>query len=159
MPRVPFELLWRWMVVLSAGSVVLGLLLCVLPGQAPGTPVGAWDEGMLAPFWAGPPPDEAWRYHRFASGLVGVSLVGWGIAYTLVAAIPFRRREPWAWWCFALGVTGWIASEAVLCASWGVTVELLFLGAAAVGFALPLALSWPFMRGGAADGEDAGEPG
>lgn len=131
---------------MCALSVVIGALL-VLAGGSP--LMSAYNANVASAFDVHAFEGAALAQHQWALGVTGAGTMGWAVTLAFVVAVPFARREAWAWWCVAASVALWIAVDVALSLYWGVMAEVLFAASAGVGFALPLALSRRhFARGG-----------
>lgn len=119
-------------------SVVIGVLL-VVAGASP--LMSAYNDNVAAAFGARTLEGAALAQHQWALGVTGAGTMGWAVTLAFVVAVPFARREAWAWWCIAVSVALWIAVDVALSLYWGVMAEALFATAAGVGFAIPLAIS------------------
>jgi hypothetical protein len=132
-----FRFCQRWLLAMCAVSVVIGALL-VVAGASP--LLRAYNANVAAAF--GVTLDgNALAQHQWALGVTGAGTMGWAVTLAFVVAIPFARRESWAWWCIAASVALWIGVDVALSLYWGVVAEVLFASAAGVGFAMPLALT------------------
>ncbi len=125
-------------------SVVVGVLLVI----GPATPLfSSYEQSIVAAIGI------TARLTNAHSDLVhwllatcGAGVVGWGIAWAMIAHIPLRRGEPWAYWCLCISLATW-ASLDVLIAWWfGVTAEIVFVLCAFAAAALPLVFLRPVVR-------------
>ena len=73
-------------------------------------------------------------------------MAAWAIALVFVVAVPFARRERWAFWCVLVSAAAWFPIDTFVSWRHGVTVNVVFnLGALAM-LLLPLGAAWPAFR-------------
>ena len=65
-------------------------------------------------------------------------MAGWGVFLASVAAIPFRRRERWAWNCIVLGILFWYVPDTGFSLQAGVMFNAAVNTALLALIALPL---------------------
>jgi hypothetical protein len=133
-----FRLCRRWLFAMCVVSVVIGALLVVAGASSL---MSAYNANVVAAFGLPALAGGALAQHQWALGVTGAGTMGWAVTLAFVVAIPFARREAWAWWCITSSVALWIAVDVALSLYWGVTAEVLFASGAGVGFAVPLALT------------------
>ena len=91
--------------LVGLGSIVVGLLLIL----APQTPLfAAYNATIAAAFWGGENlNDQAMMMNHWLLATCGAGVVGWGIAWTTIAHIPFRAGEKWAWVTLTISLVIW----------------------------------------------------
>lgn len=90
-------------------------------------------------FWPdGNVPGPAAAFQRWVYGVLGATVAGWGIFVVFVAHYPFRRKEPWAWNCVALGITVWYVADTAISLYFGVGFNAAFNIVLLVSALLPL---------------------
>jgi hypothetical protein len=119
------------MAAIGAGTAALGVLFVF---AAHSTPMAPMHDAALPVFWgAEQPPEAARRYAFWAHGVLGGVLAGWGVLVIGIALGPFKRREPWAWWCLLIAFVGWFVLDSGASVAYGVTFNAwLNLGALAI---------------------------
>ena len=112
----------------------------------PRTPLfAAYNADFARAFWQSAQLDaQAAAHHHFCLGLIGATVLPWAISMGFVVAIPFARRERWAWLSTAWAVAAWVVAEVALCLWFGVWAELLFIAVAGTGVGVPLLLTRRF---------------
>ena len=104
----------RWqraLVIVSAAFALLGVLTALWPfGPLFALRNAAIAETFFGGVWS--PAGEA--YHRFASGPLGGTMAGYFVLQTVIAAIPFGRRERWAWHAILWGMVTWFAIDSAV---------------------------------------------
>lgn len=128
---------WRWLLVVTAGTLVFGLALMVLPQ-------------VMLPFFNilffGSPDNPfdaaATRYITFTYGVLGAVMVGWAIALLYIVLKPFRRGEREAWNALAWSIGIWYLIDSVFSLYSGFGANALFNTAFLVLFAIPLAATY-----------------
>jgi len=72
-------------------------------------------------FWdSGDVPMAAAEFQTFIYGVLGATIVGWGVFLAFMARYPFKAREPWAWNCIAIGMTAWFVVDTIISVRSGV---------------------------------------
>jgi uncharacterized membrane protein len=128
---------WRkWLTVISAIMAIMGVVLAVGAGA---TWLAFVERPLLAPFFGGEPlSTSVASFQRFSFGVIGGVTTGLGLFAVAVARGPFARREPWAWQCFAIGISGWYIVDTGASAAAGSMLNVAGNTLFAVLFALPL---------------------
>ena len=143
-----FHLLRLWLVMASAATIVVGVILVAAP-EAP--LLAGYNRSVARAFWAQPELHDAVRaYHRWTFGILGAAVAGWGVCNTCLLLYPFARRERWAFAALAAGIATWIPMDLLVSMRAGVSGEVVFVSAALLAFGVPLLFLWPYFRGGAA---------
>ncbi len=74
------------------------------------------------------------EFQAFIYGVLGATIVGWGVFLAFIARYPFKAREPWAWNCVAIGVVMWFVVDTFVSIRFGVgfnvMVNIVFLSLA-----------------------------
>ncbi|MEW5852324.1 MAG: hypothetical protein AB2A00_26270 [Myxococcota bacterium] len=139
--RIPFDLLWKWLLAVTVLSALMAVVLMVAPDSAIMREYNAtWSRAF---YGADVLPPAALAQHKMSMGVSGAGVLGWAVTLLFVVMGPYRRREPWAWWSIAVSVPAWAVSDLVLSVVHGVSGEVLFAGAALVGIMLPVLLAKP----------------
>ena len=145
-----FRFWQRWLQCSSAGSALLGLFFLVAPDALP---LGPYNRQVVAAFHDGSPA-SAVEHQQWAIAVLGSAMLGWGLLMTWVATAPFGRRERGAWRSIALSVAAWAAGDSIVSYRAGVSLEVLFNGVVVALVALPLAMTYRDVFGGAASDRD-----
>jgi len=145
-----FRGLWLWLLVALAGQAVLGYTIAF----AIETPLWSWHQDpMAAALWPGDGepavPAVVAGYRRHAMGMLGPTLSAWAVALLVVVAIPFRRREPWAWWCLAVSLMAWFPFDTAISIVEGIWINVVFNLTGFAMIAIPLAGTYRHFRGAA----------
>jgi len=108
-----FNFWQRWLLVVSIFLVGFGLALALFNQT---TFFDFLFNNQVNPvFWKDIPPNEgAFAFQRWAYGVLGATVAGWGIFLVFIANNPFRRKEPWAWTCLVVGVGLWYVVDTTL---------------------------------------------
>jgi len=99
---------WRLLVATTAGLMLFGLVLVVMPGftlQAFSLMVYA-SAAHLNTF--GP---EALAYIRLVHAVLGSLMFGWGAVLMFLALGPVRRGSKEAWWMFVVSLCAWFIAD------------------------------------------------
>lgn len=140
-----FEFWQRWLLVCSILIALFGLgmaLLCTTPL------FDVFDSQVNPVFWdSAAAPEQAARFQGWVYGVLGATMMGWGITIAFLAHHPFRRRERWAWTATAAALGAWFVLDTSLSLAFGVVFNAVFntVLIVLVGV-LPLAFTYRAMR-------------
>jgi uncharacterized BrkB/YihY/UPF0761 family membrane protein len=129
----------RWLLAVSAIIIVFGAVIALLSWS----PLFSVFSGLVnGTFWPGTLPDASTQnYQLWVYGMLGATMVGWGIFFAYIILNPFAKKEKWSWDCITLGVATWFVIDTAISAYAGayfnVAINLLLL----VLVALPLAVT------------------
>jgi hypothetical protein len=126
----------RWMLAESISLIGLGLFVA-FGHQTPLFDV-VLGRSVAAAFWQGQAPVGLADFQAFIYGVLGMSVVGWGVTLVAIARNAFLRRERWAWVGIALAISAWFVPDTALSAYHGVWVNVALNVVIAAGFYLPL---------------------
>jgi uncharacterized membrane protein YqaE (UPF0057 family) len=107
-PLRPSSLWVTWLTVVSAGVVLFGLSLVMLPDAARrGFSLLVYsDAGHISSFG-----DEAARYVALAHAVLGSVMTGWGVALILVVRGQFARGSRFGWQMISGSVLAWFLPD------------------------------------------------
>ncbi len=135
-PHHPPAPLWtNWLVAVSSGVIVFGLLLVLAPVLAmQGFSLLVYaDPGRIAAFGAEPA-----RYVALTHAVLGGVMVGWGAALVLVTRSLFASGDRLGWNIVAIAIAAWFlpdTSYSLLSGFWqNAVLNMTFL----ILFAVPL---------------------
>lgn len=138
--RALFTICQRWLVISSIGFALVGLLLALAPDSLPFT---LWLERYGERF-APASPDQ----RHFFSGMLGGTILGFYVTAAFIAAIPFRRRERWAWWALVSGLVAWFVIDSAMSVSHDAVFNVLMVNCTTlVAHGVPLALTASYFFG------------
>ncbi len=130
----------RWLFAVALVIILFGLALAFF-NQTPVFDL-LFNRQVDPVFWGGQgPPAESAAFQRWAYGVLGATVAGWGVFLAFIAAAPFRRRERWAWSCVALGIALWYLADTALSLANRVYFNAAFNTLLLVLVALPLVLT------------------
>lgn len=135
-----FRVFWIWLLCAFAGQAALGYSVAF----AIETPLWSWhQEPMAESLWSqSQVPALVADYRRHAMGMLGPTIASWAVALFFVTAVPFRRREPWAWWCIAVSLMAWFPFDTAVSMLEGVWSNVAFNVAGFAMTAIPLAATY-----------------
>jgi len=59
-------------------------------------------------FWGNETPNiQVKDFQQWIYGVLGATMVGWGIFIAFIAAFPFKKREKWSRNCITIGILSW----------------------------------------------------
>ena len=53
-------------------------------------------------------------------------MAGWGVCIAFIAAVPFKRKERWAWNCLVIAVSLWFVIDTFLSWRFGALFNVVF---------------------------------
>jgi hypothetical protein len=96
-------------------------------------------------FWgAGESTGGTALFQQWIYGVLGATMAGWGVCVAFIAAVPFKRREKWAWNCLALAVSLWFVIDTFLSWRFGALFNMVFNVLIFLAALVPLLLSRKF---------------
>lgn len=130
----------RWLVVVDAMVIALGLFMVLLP-----EPNRQLFNAILFGTFDGPAAfgPEAVRYMKFVYAVLGAVLIGWGTALMVVLLRGFRGGDPEAWWTVTLSVVAWCVPDTVFSLVSGFWQNAVLNAGFVVAFAVPLIATRP----------------
>ena len=125
--------------ILGAIIVVFGVALALLYS----TPLFDIFRTQIDPvFWAaGELTGGTLLFQQWIYGVLGATMAGWGVSIAFIAAVPFKRREKWAWNCLALAVSLWFVIDTFLSWRFGALFNVVFNVLIFLAAMLPLLFS------------------
>ncbi len=129
----------RWLLALGVIIVVFGVALAFLYS----TPLFDIFRTQIDPvFWgAGELTGGTIAFQQWIYGVLGATMAGWGVCIAFIAAVPFKRKEKWAWNCLALAVSLWFVIDTFLSWRFGALFNVAFNVLIFLAAMLPLLLS------------------
>jgi hypothetical protein len=100
-----FSFWQKWLLALSVGIAILGVVLALWGG----TPLFDWLNNLIDPtFWGTQSPGvEANAFRQWVYAVLGAVMASWGLFLVFIARYPFARQERWAWNCTISGLLLW----------------------------------------------------
>jgi len=140
-----FILCHRWLQVIAAAFVLLGLVLAIFPHSS--LVHFVFNQFIDLVFWTeGAPPADALEFQGWIYGLLGATISGWGVLILFVLAYPFKERRRWAWNALAASFGLWYIVDTGASAWYGVMFNVIFNTVVLVALALPLLLSRKYFK-------------
>jgi hypothetical protein len=127
---------WRWLIVVTVGVMLFGLVLVVVPGltrQLFSILVFSSSDHITA---FGEP---AVSYITLVHGVLGAVMFGWGVALFCILLGPFRRGSREAWLTLAISLAAWLIPDTTLSLWLGFWQNAVLNAVLALLFAVPLA--------------------
>lgn len=90
-------------------------------------PFGIWDGLLATAFYDGTVPADVERFRRFILGPLGATAAGFFFATGCIVRLPFRRREPWAFWAVAGACWLWFLVDATASLAHGAVFNVLLV--------------------------------
>ena len=129
----------RWLLALGVIIVVFGVALAFLYP----TPLFDIFRAQIDPaFWgAGELTSGTALFQQWIYGVLGATMAGWGVCIAFIAAVPFKRKEKWAWNCLAIAVSLWFVVDTFLSWRFGALFNVVFNVLIFVAALVPLLFS------------------
>jgi hypothetical protein len=93
-----------------------------------GTPLFESINRQIDPaFWGTSVVDTSAReFQKWAYGVWGATIAGWGIFLAFLAQYPFGRKEKWAWNYLVIGLLVWFVLDTSISISYKVYINAVF---------------------------------
>ncbi|MCH2173732.1 hypothetical protein MK489_23390 [Myxococcota bacterium] len=144
-----FDFWQRWLVVVCIVFSGIGLLVATLNAL----PVfGPWNDGFDTVFAESERLGaEAQAVKSFLLGPLGGTILGFFVLSGFVAAGPFKRREPWAWWALATSLVSWFVLDSAVSIAHGAWFNVVLINCVTLlAEGLPLLMTYrAFLNRGA----------
>ena len=128
----------NWLVAVGIMSILLGAGLAAFYPAGIMAPVR---EAIQLVFWPdGDAPRAATELGWWLHGIVGSLMMAWGLMVALVAAIPYRREETWAWWALMGSSTLWFCVDSLMSLYLGVGFNVALNAGLFIFIVVPLIL-------------------
>lgn len=135
-----FTFWYRWLLSVSIGFGLFGLLVAVWPFAAP---LAFWHTSTDAVFHGGLPSDESLAFRSFILGPLGATIAGFYVLQAFIVWQPFRRRERWAWMAIAAATLLWFTVDSAVSIVHGAWFNVLMINLTTlVLVGLPLAMTY-----------------
>ena len=148
-----FRFWQRWLVAASVCFCAFGVGVAL----APDAPLLApWNAAVARTFYGGAEPGGAAAFRAFVMGPLGATIAGSYLLQAFVAAVPFARRERWAWWATAGALALWFTVDSSLSLAHGAAFNVVLINLAPLAVFIPplvatrRAFGRPAQAGGAA---------
>jgi hypothetical protein len=135
--------LWiRWLLAVCVAGILFGIVLVIAPHLLDST-FGQisynsfFTEDAYAQLTA---PELAYQYWIF--GVLGSAMIGWLLLIGLVAHIPFRRGERWAWTAITVSLLVWFVPDTITSLTHGVVINAFLNLGFLIAFGIPLAATY-----------------
>jgi hypothetical protein len=89
-----------------------------------------WNSGYFSP--------ATRAYQQWVAGPMGGTIAAWALSMCWVVAIPFRKRERWAYWCVVTSTSVWAIADTGISLVHHVWVNVVFNCGVSLTIALPL---------------------
>lgn len=132
-----------WLLIVSIGITVFGLVLALFPQSRP---MDLFINNHIDPaFWgAGAVPPVSLTFQLWVYGILGATIAGWGLLMIFVIRSPFKEGQRWAWRALAVSFGFWYLLDTFLSAFYGVYFNVWFNTVLLILVALPLTLTYSY---------------
>lgn len=97
-------------------------------------------------FPEGGTPPQISAFQQWVYGVLGATVIGWGVFIVFIVYYPFRNRERWVWYCLAVGVTCWFIIDTAISVYFMVFFNAAFNILLFILVVLPLIFTWRYFR-------------
>ena len=125
------------LLTLSIVIILFGSFIALLNTTSLFAPFG--DEFDKAFFASGGITDPERQFQQWTYGVVGATMVGWGIFMLFIIRYAFPERKRWAWSCFLTGIVTWYVIDSGISAYHGVGANVILNTVILVLTMVPLA--------------------
>ena len=129
-----FRFWQRWLLYASLSFCAFGVVVALSP-NAPF--LGPWNDAVARTFYAGAEPGEAAAFRAFILGPLGGTIAGSYLLQSFIAAVPFARRERWAWWATLGGLALWFVVDSALSLAHGAAFNVVLINLAPLAVYAP----------------------
>ena len=138
----------RWLQIVYGLFILFGFAFAFFGTSSLLSPMTA---PIFAAFWpSGPPSAETLRFAQFTFGIMGGLTVALGISGLFLARFGLARGQVWAWVAMADSLLLWYLVDSGMSIYTGAWINAVFNTGFFVLAAVPLAATWPAVRGGLA---------
>ena len=106
-----FRFWYRWLLVVSVASTVLGIMIALLADTVLFAP---YTSAMETVFFDGAMSESTNEMRTFLFAPLGATIAGYFLLQTMIVWGPFRRREPWAWHAVFWALLIWFVPDSLL---------------------------------------------
>ena len=106
-----FRFWQRWLLAVSVCFCAFGVVVALFPD---GPALAPWTDAVTRTFYRGAEPKGAAAFRAFVLGPLGGTIAGSYLLQAFVAAVPFARRERWAWWATLAALALWFSVDSTL---------------------------------------------
>lgn len=139
-----FESWHRWLLASSIFFTFFGIAAAIVPHSGL---FGFWIDEIDRTFFDGPIPEHSRAMRGFLMGPLGGTIAGSYLIQTFVVAVPFKRRELWAWHAILWSMLLWFGVDSAVSAVHGAWFNIYQINLMPlVIFGVPLIATRPMFR-------------
>ena len=139
-----FRFWQRWLLGASVLFGAFGLAVALWPDASW---LALWTDAVADAFYDGAEPADAAAFRRFVLGPLGATMAGSYLLQAAIAAVPFARRERWAWSATLGALAVWFVTDSALSMAHGAAFNVWTINVVPVlAFAPPLVATRPAFR-------------
>jgi hypothetical protein len=134
-----FDFWQTWLFCASIVIAVFGLAMALFSN----TPLFAWMNNQIDPvFWSASVTDTtALMFRSWIYGVLGATVLGWGVTLAFIASYPFKKKERWSWQAIACGTASWYVLDTSFSVYFGVYFNAALNTVLLLSIALPLIMT------------------
>ena len=129
-----FRFWQRWLLYASAFFCAFGLVVALFPD---GAFLAPWNAAVAETFYGGSEPAGGAAFRAFVLAPLGGTIAGSYLLQTFIAAVPFARRERWAWWATLGALLLWFVVDSSLSLVHGAAFNIWMINAAPPAVFIP----------------------
>ncbi len=114
-----------WLLIVSIYIAVFGLVLAFFNQSQLMDFI--FNRQINPVFWPGAGiPEKAALFQAWIYGVLGATVLGWGILMAFLVYYPFKAREKWAWNSLAVSITVWFIADTTISSFYSATFNVVF---------------------------------
>lgn len=134
-------LFWqKFLLVVSIVMVLMGLFIALLNRSTVFNFV--FNEQINPAFFSNNDLSSSTQlFQNWIYGVLGATIIGWGIFILFIAKYPFKEQQTWSWNCLATGITVWFVIDTAISAYFNVLFNVIFNAILLLLIIIPLLLT------------------
>lgn len=120
-----FHFWQKWLLAITILVILFGILL-IIPNKSELFDL-LFNDRIKTIFWPdiSPPPGIV-QFQQWIFGVLGATMVGWGIIMAFIVSVPFRNGERWAWYSFTICIGSWYFLDTTISIIYQATFNAIF---------------------------------
>jgi len=115
-----FNFWQQWLYGVTIMVILLGLLMAFVVGMGMMPSISG---PLEDPFYSGTMTGAEKDFRAWTFGVVGATMVGWGIMLTAIVKKPFANKERWSWAAVITGLSMWYVIDTGFSLNFHVTMN------------------------------------
>jgi hypothetical protein len=141
----------NWLVVIAELTGLFGILMVLSPDFFRNIFYGTYTDFFYGAGAFDALPSTEFAIHLWMYALAGSIMMAWMVLIGIVALIPFRRGEKWAWWAMVATLAVWFVFDSGSSVIYGMSINVIINTVSLISFAIPLAMTYRTFFGTSAE--------